>query len=222
MDVYETEEHQIETLKKWWKENGVSAIVGLVVGIGGIVGWRSWEGYQESRAINASFAYQQVVDIMAGGDQAQAQRIGEQLIAERPDSAYSAMTALLFAKVSMAEGDLGEARQFLQWVVAHTNVEEVKQIARLRMTRLFLQENRLDEAMGLILNSDSGDFGAAFEEIRGDILIKQGDIAGARSAYTQAIDSLVTTGNRDLLQMKIDDLGSGGSSGTESNAGTGS
>ena len=40
MDVYKTEEEQVEAIKKWWNENGKSIIVGIVVGITAIFGWR--------------------------------------------------------------------------------------------------------------------------------------------------------------------------------------
>ncbi len=222
MEVYETEEQQVEALKKWWKENGISVIVGLVIGIGGIVGWRSWQGHQENIAGNASMAYQQVVDILTSGDKDQAKRIGDRLIQAHPDNAYAALTSFLLAKAAVERNNLEEARLFLQWILDHAGIDEVKLVARVRIARLLIQENRLDEAMALITNVEAGAFQAIFAEIRGDILVARGDIDGARSAYNQAMNTLVTASNRDLLRMKIDDLGSPESGAPEHREGTGS
>ena len=34
MDVYKTEEEQVEAIKKWWQENGKSIIAGVVIAAG--------------------------------------------------------------------------------------------------------------------------------------------------------------------------------------------
>ena len=33
MDIYQTEDEQVEALKKWWEENGKSVIFGLCIGV---------------------------------------------------------------------------------------------------------------------------------------------------------------------------------------------
>ena len=43
MENYDSEQEQVEDIKKWWKENGRSVIAGLVIGLGGMVGWKSWD-----------------------------------------------------------------------------------------------------------------------------------------------------------------------------------
>ena len=38
----ETEEEQVERLKAWLKENGLSIVFGIVIGVGGIGGYNYW------------------------------------------------------------------------------------------------------------------------------------------------------------------------------------
>ena len=46
-----------------------------------------------------------------------------------------------------------------------------------------------------------------FEELRGDIMLTQGDRAAARQAYQKAIEAgNEAAANRELLQQKLDDL----------------
>jgi predicted negative regulator of RcsB-dependent stress response len=40
IEGYETEEQQVDAIKKWWHENGTMLIVGAVVGLAGLWGWR--------------------------------------------------------------------------------------------------------------------------------------------------------------------------------------
>ena len=43
MDTYETEEQQVEAIKKWWNEN-YKMVIGLaVIGLGSIVGIQQWK-----------------------------------------------------------------------------------------------------------------------------------------------------------------------------------
>ena len=39
----ETEEEQVEKLKAWLKENGLSIVMGIVIGVGGIGGYNYWQ-----------------------------------------------------------------------------------------------------------------------------------------------------------------------------------
>ena len=102
----------------------------------------------------------------------------------------------------------GEARHYLQWVVDHTGSPELKQVATLRLARLLLQTGKTDEALALLSDTVAHGFEAVYQETRGDILVAKGDRPAARIAYTRALaNSTGTSGNRQLLQMKLDDLG---------------
>ena len=43
MSTYLSDDEQAEALKKWWKENAVSIIVGAGLGFGIIFGWQGWQ-----------------------------------------------------------------------------------------------------------------------------------------------------------------------------------
>ena len=66
MDEHLTDQQQAEKLQRWWKENGAFVIAGLVIGIGGLFGWRQWEDYKLAQAENASAAYEQLVLVIGG------------------------------------------------------------------------------------------------------------------------------------------------------------
>ena len=61
MNEYETEEQQLEALKKWWKENATSLILGLAIGVSGLFGWRYYLDQNHMHAVMASDMYMQLV-----------------------------------------------------------------------------------------------------------------------------------------------------------------
>ena len=40
IEGYETEEQQVDAIKQWWKDNGNTLVIGAVVGLAGLWGWR--------------------------------------------------------------------------------------------------------------------------------------------------------------------------------------
>jgi predicted negative regulator of RcsB-dependent stress response len=61
VEIYDTEEEQVEALKRWWKENGTSTIVGLALGIAIILGWNYWQGHKKDQTVQASAIYDQLL-----------------------------------------------------------------------------------------------------------------------------------------------------------------
>ena len=67
MQDFETEEQQIEAIKRWWKENSSSLLIGLAIGgitIGG------WNFYQESQYIHGVEASDMYVSVVAQSETA--------------------------------------------------------------------------------------------------------------------------------------------------------
>ncbi len=92
MEVYTTEEQQVEAIKNWWKENGKAVILGAVVGLGGLYGWRYYQGHLDTSAENASDAYNVVATALAS-DGAEAAGKAEAFIKDNADTSYAAMAS---------------------------------------------------------------------------------------------------------------------------------
>ena len=69
MEVYETEEQQVEAIKSWWKENGKAVVLGAVIGLGGLYGWRYYQGEIQSAKEQASEAYTQAMNTLDSGSE---------------------------------------------------------------------------------------------------------------------------------------------------------
>ena len=61
--MVESDEEQLEVLKNWWKENGQSIVIAIVLAFFGIFGLQAWNEKVKNTAENASEIYQQILDL---------------------------------------------------------------------------------------------------------------------------------------------------------------
>ncbi|MEW7975777.1 MAG: tetratricopeptide repeat protein [Candidatus Thiodiazotropha endolucinida] len=202
MSEYQTEEEQVEAIKRWWKENGTSVIAGLVIGLGGVFGWQAWGNYKDRIGAEAALAFNQMVAAVDRGDKPSAVKQAE-LMRSNYDNSYSIFAAMAEARVKLDEGDAATAISRLEWASENADNPSLKQLVQLSLARVLLNEGELDAAERQVA-SEQGGFAGEFAVIRGDIAFARGDKAAAAEAYTQAMTLEVS--NRNLLQMKLDDL----------------
>lgn len=206
MSAYQTEEEQVEALKRWWKENGTSVVAGIVLGLGGIFGWQAWGSYQDRVGKEAAQAFTQMLEAQQRGDSASASKQAELLRLEYDGSGYALFSALAQARLKLDEGDSVAARSQLEWVMAQSGHPTLKHLAQLNLARILLSEGDQEGAAKLAEVSDGG-FAGEFAVLRGDIALARGDKQAAHDAYALAMTLEVS--NPDLLQMKLDDLAMG-------------
>ena len=204
MSAYQTDEEQVEALKSWWKENGKAATAGLVLGLGGIVGWQAWTQHQKTTAEQTSAQYQQLSIAISTGATASAAKQAELLISQHGKSAYAQLAALSIARQYLDQGDVTAAQEQLSWAINNSSEPAVKQIARLRLARIKLSEGDATGAAKLANDASKDAFAGEFAQLRGDIALANSDKAAARKAYQTALDNNVS--NAELVRMKLDDL----------------
>jgi predicted negative regulator of RcsB-dependent stress response len=202
---YLTEEEKVEDIKEWWRENGRSVIAGIVIGAGGIFGWRFWGDYQEGQSEAASLAYADLREQMQAGAYEGARTAAATIVDEYARTPYAALAALEAAHAAVEQGDAQAAVERLEWVRAQARQESLRELASLRLARLLTAIERYDEAEA-ILDAGLPEAYAALEaEARGDIHRARGELEQAREAYERAL--ALPGAPVEYLQMKRDDLG---------------
>ncbi len=201
---YETEEQQLEAIKNWFKQNANMLIGGAAIGLSAFFGWQYYQDQTIVSQSNASVIYQQVMNSSQSPDTlSEQQGRVSQLQAEYADTPYAGLAALLLAKQHMAAAEFEKAQQQLEWVAANATQDEIQYLAQIRLAKLFFSVQQLDQALE-ILNKD---FPPAFQamalELKGDVLLTQGDKPSAQQAYQQAL--MVSDSPSRLLMSKIDE-----------------
>ncbi|HEY0634188.1 MAG TPA: tetratricopeptide repeat protein [Gammaproteobacteria bacterium] len=206
METYDNEHEQVEALKAWWDKNGTRTIIAIVIVLAGVLGWRTWLDRSHREAEAASEQYMKMLEVVKSKPE-QALEIGQQLVGSHAGSSYAAMASLVMASIAVEQNDQAAATAQLRWVLEKSKVEELREVARLRLGRLLLDSGKADEALALLAKGESASFRAPHDELRGDILLSQGKRAEARTAYANALAGYASVpAKQNLLQMKIDDL----------------
>ena len=208
MDVYKTEEEQVEALKKWWHENGKSIIAGVVIGIIGIFGWRAFDDHIIVQAEQASVIYEKMIVASRTNDEENVLVYANRIITDYKSSTYAIFASLMLAKIAAEAAELEQAEIHLRWILENNSQVEFEHIARLRLTRVLIASNKLKLANEMLDINDFGDFNARYNELRGDIHVKQGESDKAIKAYEKSLANTKGSGDaQSILQMKLDNLG---------------
>lgn len=198
MDTYKSDEEQVETLKKWFKENGVSTLASIVIGIGAVFGWQFWQQSQQDTIDSSSAVYQgllvQLSKAESQGDDisiATASHTAQSLKESYQGSGYSFFAALFQAQQAVADGDFDAAVVELQWVLDQKPQVEIRQITTLRLARVLFQQGNTDAAHQLLEQEDSGVFAHLYFEAKGDMLVHEQQYQSAVEAYQAARDKAI-------------------------------
>jgi predicted negative regulator of RcsB-dependent stress response len=206
MQDFETEEQQLDALKRWWKDNASSLIIGLAVGGFSLAGWNFYQQTQYDHSREASDMYVAVMaQAEAGAGSVLDSTTFDKLAAGYSDTPYAALSAMILAKHEISLGNLDQAATRLQWAVAHAVEDEVRHVAQLRLARVLITQKQYDAANDLLAIKHPAAFDALYEEIKGDMFVAKGELEQARIAYDKAIAN--STNASRWLQLKRQDLG---------------
>ena len=64
MEIYNTEEQQVEAIKRFFHEHGLSIAAGIVIGLGGLYGFRYYQAKQLEAQETQSAAYAALVECL--------------------------------------------------------------------------------------------------------------------------------------------------------------
>ena len=206
METHATDEQQLETIKKWWQENGSSIITGVILGVAVLFGAKAWFAWRENIAQQASDIYTAMISALQQGDSAATAERGGMLIADYSGSPYAALAALAIARLRVEEGALEAAQTQLQWVVDNADSDYIRTIARLRLARVKLALQDTDGAQAVLNGAGPvADTEVMFAELRGDIFAARDDRQQAVAAYRQALALMAPDyPGSHLLQLKYD------------------
>lgn len=205
MEIYDTEEQQVEALKRWWKENGQACVVGLVLGFIAIFAWNYWQDYKKEQQFQASAMYEKVLKASEENKKETVEKLSANLEEQYKNTPYAVYSELLLAKTKVDANDIPAAKQILQDVIAKSD-KQLSHIARIRLVRLLLATGEFEQGLQLInavnAKAESG-FSGSYDELTGDLYVALNRPDEARSSYQSALRN----GQQSpLLQFKIDDL----------------
>ena len=203
------EQEQVASLKAWWNDNG-NLVLSLIAAVAiGAAGWQGWHWYQRSQAAEANSIYEQLAKGTQSGDAKVVRDAAGALAENYSRTLYASLAALVSARFHYDRKDVKSAKAALQWVIERSPFDDLRDIARLRLAALLLDEKAYDEALK-ILDAKHGDaFVAQFAAMKGDVLAAKAQTAEAKAAYRLALEKADKSSEsfRSGVQLRLDALG---------------
>jgi predicted negative regulator of RcsB-dependent stress response len=214
-----TDQQRAEQVRGWLSENGWYLLGGVVLGLAGLFGWRQWEDRLAHQAEEASALYAELLGAIRVQRTTRAEEIARQLAADYGSTPYVDQARLAMARLKMERSLPEEAARYLREVTEDAHSSEVGHIARLRLARVLIHQEKYDEALKtLTVDADSA-FAPRYHEVRGDAYHAMGRMAEARVEYEAALEG-VEAGVIDqaFVQAKLDEIGDGARSAATADA----
>lgn len=207
MTEYLTEQEQIQQLKTWIKQYGFTILAGIILAMIITSGWRYYQNYRNKILLHASAVYDEMLTLRAQNNNKDAIIQAKKLVSHYPKTPYAQIAALMIARDAAFNKNYPEVAVQLTWVMDHSKDASLREIARTRLARTLIEENKPDEALALLKKQDDPNFIGLVDEIRGDAYLVKNDKSAARQAYQLALNDIPNAEEtRPILQMKYDNL----------------
>ena len=200
IQVDNTEEEQVEKVKKWWNSNGKQIIAGAVIGLSGIWGWNTYSDYQDKQSLNARGLY-----LSYASD---SNNLGayDKLTTDFSSSTYSDQAILLMAKYLFNVGSYDQALGVIKPLINNPS-SVIANTATLRVASIYLQQGQHDQALSILEGQSEDGFSGLVFSLMGDIYLDLGSRLEAQKYYGLAIENVAENSNlSQLIQIKLDDL----------------
>lgn len=204
MEVYSNDNEQVDALKTFFAENGKALVVGVVLGIGALVGWRYWSSHQENNSREISQAYESAVTTLKA-DKPETYAAAQKIAADEKN-AYGAFAALELAQHFVDANQLEKAEKQLQLGLAAAPDDNLKSVINMRLARVQLQMKQPDAALKTLDGIKGEGWTAIVADLRGEILLSKGDKQGARAAWEAGVKSDASPALSEMMRMKMNNL----------------
>ena len=223
MATYDLEEQeQLAEIKAWWKQYGNLLTNTLLAAVLILAAWQGWNWYQRNQSGQSAAVYSVLQKAVQDKDMQKVKAASGELLEKFGSTSYASLGALSSAKAFVEADDAKTAKLQLSWV-AENGKDELRDLARLRLAAVLLDEKSYDEALKQLDGKVAAGFAARFADNRGDVLAAQGKSAEAQAAYQAALAKLDDESRaknaeqgwqgqsgavyRELLQQKLDAVG---------------
>ncbi|HEY2625022.1 MAG TPA: tetratricopeptide repeat protein [Dyella sp.] len=203
---------QSERVQQWLRQNGLSIVVGIAIGLVGIFGWQQWNKHKAGHEAEAANLYQQIQAAVSSGKADGANTLTEQLLKDYTDTPYAMFAVSDRAQRQVQANQLDKAVESLNWAESHADNAELKALTEMRIAQVLLAQGKGTDALAALDRMPPKSYEGSAQELRGDVLVKLGRPDDARKAY-EAAKSALGENAPQSVQMKIDDLAVAGKQG---------
>jgi predicted negative regulator of RcsB-dependent stress response len=203
-----SEKEQLDQFRSWWSEYGTYVIGGIVIGAGMLFGINHYQSSKLQAQLDASTAYEALIVQVADGELEDAEALADEIATTYSETTYVGQAGLAMARLYMDKNRDQDAADALLAVIDSSADSELQHVARLRLARIYLYQDKAQEVVDLLAGEEVDAFAAAYGEVLGDAFTALGLITQAQDAYQKVLLDPLSQGTVDqqLVQWKSLDL----------------
>lgn len=201
MSDYLTDEEQVDRLKKLWKDYGITVVVALVVGLGGVVGWDYLKSYQSGQAQAAADLYNSYLEAAALGEPTML--FIEELEDAHGGSAYLSLALLREAKSAIDAGNFEAARESLSEALDVADGTPLADMIALRKAKTEFELGEYEAVLTSLQLIETSGYRWQALMLKGDVHFLEDQLDAARDAYQAAKDHLPSGFESDVVDMRL-------------------
>lgn len=208
MDDLKSEKEQIEAIREWWSEYYLVVLAGIAIAVGGMLGFNYYKDARRDAQLAASGLFEQLAGHVGNGDLDAAEAVASDLVTDYASTPYAAQSRLAMARLYMDQNRDQDAADMLRELLEMPGADDLRSVARLRLARVLLYQEKAQEVVDLLQAADDPAFLGLNSEVLGDAYVALGDYTKAAEAYGRAMADPSSNNviDRALIQMKLIDL----------------
>ncbi|MFC2753322.1 MAG: YfgM family protein [Cardiobacterium sp.] len=198
-----TDEETVELIREWLQQYGLTIIIGLVIGLGAIGGYRYWQNSQETQSANESTQLDTLLQALEKNDLKAAVAPYDSLLKAGGD--ISALASLNMAAAYQKAGQKEEALTALKLAAASPD-KLVAQSALWQQAQYQIDNNEYDAALQTVDGLKDSAYAAQAAALQGIILEKQNKLPEALQALQRSQElapSTTTAAEINALQARL-------------------
>ncbi|MGP1928489.1 MAG: YfgM family protein [Arsenophonus sp. NC-WZS1-MAG3] len=204
MEIYTTENQQMNAIKCFFINNAKALVIWLALGVSAIITWNYWQSYQINNLQKSAQIFEQISSqLQTGSKQA---LVSAKQFANETNNIYGVLTNIQLAKIAVEKSDIIGAEKALLNALDKAKLDDLKDLINIRLARVQLALNKTDQALITLTQVHNKGWSMIVEDIRGNVLVKKGDIAAARAAYSKGIESSGSEIMKAILKIKINSI----------------
>ena len=178
-----TDEETLELIREWLQQYGLTIIIGLVLGLSAIGGYRYWQGKQAEQRYNESAQLNTILQALEQNKPQDAASAYDSLLKEGGEIAE--LAALNMAGAYRKENKNDDAMAALKLAAASKD-ELLAQSARWQLALMLAAQGNYDEALQQSEQLRDSAYAAQAAALQGYIHDKQGKSKDALAAYERS------------------------------------
>ena len=189
-----------EKVISWLEENYKGLILGVIIGLSILYGYKAYISNENTKQLNLSRHYDLAINEYNSGKIDEVLKFSRDNIVQNPKNIYTSLASLYSAKEMYKQNNFEESYVFLEHIIKHSSDKEIQSLAEYRKAKLLIEEERYEEAHLLI-----GDEPDNYQhiELKGDLYLIQNEYLKAINHYNDVLTYNITPSERKNIVAKI-------------------